>query len=143
MRCLDQDPPRGWTGVHPPRTRGDQPEQVDVQLAITGLAALLGYRDQLREARDVAKRSRADHLLDPRDPGPLERAQGEPLDVAQQRSDDLRSPELKGQPGRTEQAAAAACSSAQFPGPSQCGYRLADRAAFPRSASRLLELQGD
>ena len=74
MRCLDQDPPRGWTGVHPPRARCDQPEEIDVQLVITGLAGLLGHGDQLRESRGIAKRSSCGHLFDPRDPRPLERS---------------------------------------------------------------------
>jgi hypothetical protein len=84
MRCVDQDPPRGWTGVHPPRARSDQPEEIDVQLVITGLAGLLSHGGQLRESRDIAERSSSDHLFDPPDPGPLERSEIEPLDVAQQ-----------------------------------------------------------
>ena len=104
-----------------------------MQLVIAGLAGLLGHGGQLRESCGIAKRSSCDHLFDPRDPRPLERSQIEPLDVAQDWSDDLWSPELKGECGRAEQAAAALARAAQLPGPSQRGDGHADRAALPRS----------
>src|SRR5260370_38903497 len=54
----------------------------------------------------------------------------------------LWSPELTGQCGRPEQAAAAGRPSAPPPGPCQPGNGHSDRTALPRSASRLLEFHG-
>jgi hypothetical protein len=45
---LDQGPPRVGTGICPPGTRGDQPEQSEVELAIAGLPGVLGSADQRR-----------------------------------------------------------------------------------------------
>ena len=115
MRCIDQEPPRGWARVHPPRARCNQPEEIDVQLVITGPAGLLGRGDQRRESCRIAKRSSRNHLFNPRDPGPLERSWIEPLDLAQDWSDHLWSPELTGQCGRAEQAAAAVAGPLSSP----------------------------
>jgi hypothetical protein len=104
MRCIDQNPTRGWTGVRPPRARCDQPEEIEVELVITGLAGLLSYGGQLHESRGIAERSSCDNFFNPRDPSPLERARIETLDVAQDWSDNLSSPELTGQCGGAEQA---------------------------------------
>lgn len=114
-----------------------------MQLVITSVGGPLCHGGQLCEACHVAKRSSSDHLFDPRDTGPLERPQVEALEVAQQRRDDVWSSELKGQLGRAEQAAAATPGFTQLSGASQRGYRHADRAALPRSGSRLLEFERD
>ena len=45
---LHEGPPRRGAGVCPPGTRGDEPEQGEVQVAIAGLAGLLGSGDQRR-----------------------------------------------------------------------------------------------
>ena len=107
---------------------------------ITGPAGLLGHGDQVGESRGIAERSGCGQLVDPRDPRPLERSELEPLDFAQNWSGDLWSPEVGGQCGRVEQAAAAALPVRSAPRPVAALSPRPDRTALPCSRGCLLQL---
>src|SRR3954466_2417839 len=109
-----QDLSRLGTRIDPPRARGDEPQQIDVQVVVSRRSGTLGGIDERREAPDVAERSGERRLLDPDDAGPLELCERQLLDLAQQRLDDIRSSELDREPGGSEQAPAAASELAEL-----------------------------
>ena len=143
MHRVDEDLPRRGAGLDQPRARGDEPQQVELQVSIAFFAGVLGGGNQRGSSGGVAERAGLDLLVDPGGARPLERTRRELLDLAQQGDDNVTLPEFERHLGCCEQPSSPLRRLAELRGAPQRGSRDGGRSAPPRAAACLLEFHRD
>jgi hypothetical protein len=131
---VNQDLSRFRARVNPPRARGDEPEEIDMQVVIARRPGSLRGGYQRGEPPDVAERPRQRGLFNPRDSRAVQLPEVKLVHLPQQRHHHIGSPDLDGDPGSGEQAPAAARRFPEFGGAPHRGY--CDRARAPLSRPR-------
>jgi len=96
-RRLHDTPADRRSGVRPCRPHGDEPEQIDVEVAVAGVAALLSGGEQLARPFAALQRARIGHRLDERRASPVEGSGAPAVDLVQEDRDGVAPPDLVGQ----------------------------------------------